>query len=270
MEGETTGEAGGDAMLFPVTVGEKLREARIAQGLELAQIAATTRIPQRHLEAIEASDFSRLPSITYAMGFSRAFARAVGIDDAAIARDLRTELGAAEPARQPARESYIAADDPAREPPGWLGWAGGLIALVLLAGVGIWYGTSWLNGDQPDAPPPVEPTPVAAAPSPTPAAPASGQVTLTATDQVWVRIYDAERRTLFEKTMAAGERYDVPPAANRPMINLGRPDKIAVTVKGSAVPALGPAQPAIRDVEISADALLARDPAGGNAAAPAP
>jgi len=45
------GEAAEDPNLFPATVGDKLRAAREAQGLDLPEIAARTRIPQRHLEA---------------------------------------------------------------------------------------------------------------------------------------------------------------------------------------------------------------------------
>ncbi|WP_409456254.1 helix-turn-helix domain-containing protein [Sphingomonas sp. J315] len=56
------GEPGDTPNLFPVKVGEKLRDARLAAGLELADIAGRTRVPQRHLAAIEASDYSGLPS----------------------------------------------------------------------------------------------------------------------------------------------------------------------------------------------------------------
>ena len=80
-----------EASLFPARVGDKLRAARIAEGVDLPTIAERTRIPQRHLEAIESSNYSGLPSITYAMGFAKAYARQVGLDEVAIARDLRAE-----------------------------------------------------------------------------------------------------------------------------------------------------------------------------------
>jgi cytoskeletal protein RodZ len=80
------GEPPEDATLFPRTVGEKLRDARVALGLDLADVAARTRIPQRHLAAIEQSQYSGLPSITYAMGFAKGYARAVELDEAQIAR----------------------------------------------------------------------------------------------------------------------------------------------------------------------------------------
>jgi transcriptional regulator with XRE-family HTH domain len=258
------GEPGESASLFPVKVGEKLRDARLAQGMELADIAARTRVPLRHLQAIETSDYSGLPSPTYAVGFVRAYARAVGADEVALARELRAET-AGTFAERPVYESYDP-EDPVREPSSGLALAGAVIAVLLLAAVGLWYGTDWFRGGAEPAPQP------SATASATPAAataqvPASGgQVTLTATQPVWVRIYDAAGQRLFEKEMAAGERYDVPPTANGPMINVGRPESLQVTVNGSNVAPLGPAGQSVKDVPISTEALLAR----GSAATPAP
>jgi transcriptional regulator with XRE-family HTH domain len=258
------GETGENPTLFPVKVGEKLREARLAQGMELSEIAARTRVPLRHLEAIETSDYSGLPSPTYAVGFVRAYARAVGADEVALARELRAETAGTFTER-PVYERYDP-QDPVREPSSGLVWIGAIIAVVLLVGVGIWYGTDWLRGGA--GTPAPQPTATAIVPdiatAPTPAT--GRQVTLTATQPVWLRIYDADGNRLLERELAAGERYDVPPDAKGPMINVGRPESLQVSVNGSNVAPLGPAGRAIKDVPISAEALLAR----GNAAAPAP
>ena len=77
----------GDAELvedegLPVSVGERLRGAREAAGLSLEDIATSTRIPTRHLESLETSDFSRLPAPTYTIGFAKSYAAAVGLDRA--------------------------------------------------------------------------------------------------------------------------------------------------------------------------------------------
>ena len=63
--------------------------------MDLAEVAARTRIALRHLEAIEQSDFSTLPSKTYGIGFVKAYARAVGADEVAIGRALRAETNIA-------------------------------------------------------------------------------------------------------------------------------------------------------------------------------
>ena len=36
---------------------------------------------------------------------------------------------------------------------------------------------------------------------------------LTATDEVWLRVYDADNKTLYLGTMKPGERFDVPAGA---------------------------------------------------------
>ncbi|HEY0621658.1 helix-turn-helix domain-containing protein [Sphingomonas sp.] len=266
------GEPGENPTLFPEKVGEKLRDARQAQGLELSDIAARTRIPLRHLQAIETSDYSGLPSPTYAVGFVKSYARAIGADEVALARELRAETSSLFAARE-AYESYDP-EDPVREPSSGLVWAGAIIAVLLLAGVGLWYGTDLFrsSGAAPE-PAPTE-TPLATPtdePSPT-AAPVAGngQVTLIATQPVWLRVYDAAGTRLFEKEMAAGERYDVPQAANAPMINLGRPEAIRVTINGSDVAPLGTPGRAIKDVPISAEALRARGTGAAPAVAPSP
>ena len=256
------GETGEDPTLFPATVGEKLRSAREAQGLEIAEIAARTRIPQRHLEAIEKSDYAGLPSVTYSIGFAKSYARALGADEVEIARELREELGTGHERAAPT-PSYDM-DDPSRVPPRGLAWAGLVVALLALIGVALWYGTGLFRGNAPPAET-LAPEGVAATPGPTEttaAAPVgAGQVTLVALDLVWVRVTDANGQRLFEKEMIPGERYDVPMAADRPQVRTGGPEKIQVLLNGSNVAALGPAGQTV-NVEVTAAALQARGEAG--------
>lgn len=250
------------------TVGEKLRVAREAQGLDLPEIASRTRIPQRHLEAIEASNYTGLPSVTYAMGFARAYARAVGADEVAIARQLRQELGD-NPERAAPTPAYELSD-PRRQAPGGIVWAGLIVAILVLVGAGLYFGTDLFRGGASSSASAVETMPVPTA-SPTalaeaaatpaqPAPAAGGQVTLVAKDKVWVRVSDAGGKRLFEKEMAKGERYDVPADAQGPHARTGLPDNLDVLVNGSAVAPLGTGVKTV-DVPVSAAALQARAPA---------
>jgi len=257
----TEPEGGEEATLFPKTAGERLREARVGQGLSLADIATRTRVPMRHLEAIENSNYSGLPSPTYAVGFAKAYARAVGADEVEIGREVRN-LSDAGP-RMPEYQPYEL-DDPARLPPRGLATVVGVVAALLTIGVIIWYGTNWFRSEEaPPAPVATADTPVAA-PAAAPVVPvsppptASGQVTLVARDVVWMRVYDAAGKTLFQGELQPGNRYDVPAGADRPMINVGRPDQLQVLVNGSQVQPLGDGKRAIKDVEITAAALMAR------------
>lgn len=263
------GEAAEDPTLFPATVGEKLRAAREAQNLDLPEIAARTRIPQRHLEAIEKGNYAGLPSITYALGFAKAYARAVGADEVAIARELRTELH-----RNPERAAPVPSyetSDPARVPPRGLAIAGVILALALIVGAVLYYGTDLFRGSAPAPETLATEDPAtnvadngvvgnAAAPL----VPTGGQVALVALDTVWIRVTDAKGQKLVEKELAPGERYDVPADADHPRIRTGGPEKIQVTLNGSNVDPLGRAGTTV-DVEVSADALRARGQPGAAA-----
>lgn len=256
-------EPGQNAVPAPTErAGDILRIAREAQGLSVADIATRTRVPLRHLEAIEASDYSVLPSATYAIGFARAYARAVGVDEVRIAQMVREDV-AKLGRRTPEYEPYEMTD-PSRVPSRGITIVALGIAIAVLVLVGLWYGTDMFRGSR-TSPADVSVAQVPAAPAaktaqsvPAAPAPANGQVTLTASDEVWMRIYDADNKTLYLGTMKPGEKFDVPRDAKDPKINIGRADKLAVTLNGAAAPALGTGERAIKDVPVGATAIAAR------------
>lgn len=256
-------------MLALDRVGDRLRAARLAAGLSLSDIAGKTRVPLRHLEAIESNDFSTLPSFTFATGFVRAFARIVGEDEVTLIRDLRVELGRDQDIWTAASGDNVA--DPTRIPPKWLAWTAILIMLAFIGGYGLWRSSVFDPqlaevAQAPSVSRPAAPARPAAAPAATPALP-TGPVLLTAIDDVWVRIYDNSDKVLFQGILKKGESYPVPPDANGPMIRTGRADQIAVTIGGVSVPTLGPANQTLSNVPVSAAALAARPaaPAAQNA-----
>lgn len=255
----------------PATAGARLRAARETAGLSLAEVGARTRIPVRHLEAIESGDYTSLPAPTYAMGFSRAYARAVGADEVTTAEQVRRELD-----RTPRAPEYVPYEtaDPTRVPSRGVAIVGLGLALAVLVLVGLYFGTTLFRGGSTGAEAPgaatVASTPVPARTAPAVAAvPTGGQVTLTAADEVWLRVYDAANKTLFIGTMKKGDRFDVPANADDPKINVGRPDKLTVTLNGSTVPPLGDGSRPIKDIKVSGAAIAARL-AGAPAAAPTP
>jgi cytoskeletal protein RodZ len=254
----------------PRTAGMMLRSARESQGLTLSDIAQRTRIPLRHLEAVEDGNFQALPSITYAMGFGRSYARAIGVDETEVARALRAELAVSYQPREPLRD-LEPIDGQVRGPSSGVVVVAAAVAIMVLLIVGLYFGTTLFRKDDPVTSPqatvagdlgmlpPAQNTnrPAAAAAQPgTPPAGTGGQVSLTATGPAWVRIFD-DTGTLVNKEMAAGERYDVPTTAKNPQIRTGRPDLITVTLNGSTIPPIGTAERAVT-VGISADALRAR------------
>ncbi len=63
------------------TLGEFFQRARERQSLSLDQIAAQTRIQERHLQALEEEDFASLPAKVFTKGFVRSYARSLGLDE---------------------------------------------------------------------------------------------------------------------------------------------------------------------------------------------
>lgn len=266
------------------SIGEQLRAAREARGLTLAQVAAETRIPQRHLQTIETGDFAALPARTYAVGFSRTYAKVVGLDEAEVADLVRAELDAQEP-RDRSRPATFEPGDPARVPSRGLFWVVVIAVILLIAGGYFFMRTLFAPAGQlPSLVAQEEASQAAAqaeqqaATSPT-AAP-TGPVVFTALeDGIWVRFYDADGMRLMEKQMARGESYTVPAEAPGPQLWTGRPDALAITVGGKTVPKLAEDDTIVRDVPVTAEALLARPapaatpaatPAAGAAPAPSP
>lgn len=250
------------------TAGQMLCRAREAAGLTRAQIAEQTKIPERHLLAIEQNNFAALPARTYAVGFSRNYARTLGLDEAEIVRLVRTELdGAEEPAP---RAVTFEPGDPARIPSSAFAWLAGLLALgVVIAGFVFWRSYYSPAAELPPiAQETPEATPAAAGPA-TPAPAATGQVVFTALEPgVWVKFYDATGQ-LLQKELANGETYSVPPTADGPMIWTARPQALGITIDGKPVPKLSETQMTMKDVPITAAALLARSAAAASTA-PAP
>lgn len=249
-----------------IPVGERLRRAREAQGLTLDDVAARTRIPIRHLRSIEDGQWDELPAITYTVGFGRSYANAVGLDGAEIGRELREQLGGTTRSSQMSTEYYAPAD-PSRVPSRPMAWVAGLLALALMVFYLVW--RSQLGEDEQAAvqtQAQAQPQPVQQAPAeqpPAPAAPADltgQQVTLTASEEVWLRITDQATggAALRQGNMQPGQQFAVPLTARRPVIHTGRPQVLRVRVGDRELGALGTEQRTVSGVSLLANDLAQR------------
>lgn len=63
------------------TLGAGLRAARVASGRSLAELSTATRVHTRYLTALEENDWSVLPTRVFAIGYVRAYAHALGLDE---------------------------------------------------------------------------------------------------------------------------------------------------------------------------------------------
>ena len=266
-----------------LTVGALLAEARAAAGRELADLARETRVPLRHLMAIEADDHEALPALPYALGFVKTFARSVGLNPEAVGAQFRAETRLTP--HVPSAPSLEPLDE-ARLPSRGLAFAGLAVLVLVIGGLGL-YGSGALD-PVPSAPQVAAPAPAAtgaapaAAPAPTPEGavpgasaaatapvtiPTSGPVTLTARSDVWVKIYSRTTgRKAFQGLMVAGSIYKVPLDNGPLVLRAGRAGEIEVSVAGVKLPPLGGSVETIDGVVLTAPALAERFGAG----APAP
>ncbi|TPW02951.1 MAG: hypothetical protein FD125_1827 [bacterium] len=63
------------------TLGDGLRIAREHSGRSLAELSSLTRVPSRYLTALEQNDFSTLPNRVFSIGYVRAYAGSLGLDE---------------------------------------------------------------------------------------------------------------------------------------------------------------------------------------------
>src|SRR5207244_6002448 len=78
-----------------------LATIRRNRGISLEQIAASTKISVRALEAIERGDFRKLPGGIYSTSYIRQYARAIEYDESAILEFYRVEMARTDPTAAP-------------------------------------------------------------------------------------------------------------------------------------------------------------------------
>src|SRR5437588_4172054 len=68
--------------------GERMRREREMRGIKLEEIAASTKIGKRNLEALEQERFDQLPGGIFNKGFVRAYAKYLGLDEEQAVNDF--------------------------------------------------------------------------------------------------------------------------------------------------------------------------------------
>ena len=86
------------------SIGEKLRCARLEQGLELSAVSTRTKIPRNYLEAIESDDRKKLPSGFFYRSFVDQYSRVLSLDTREIDSELDRILAADAPLPLPGQD----------------------------------------------------------------------------------------------------------------------------------------------------------------------
>jgi transcriptional regulator with XRE-family HTH domain len=88
----TKGRAAADARADRFHLAEILKSAREARGLTLDQVSEITRVRRTFLEALEQAAYDVLPSRAFAIGHVKAYAKALGLDEEALADMFKIEV----------------------------------------------------------------------------------------------------------------------------------------------------------------------------------
>ncbi|RZV47900.1 MAG: helix-turn-helix domain-containing protein, partial [Sphingomonadaceae bacterium] len=224
-----------------VPLGQRFKEAREAKELSIDDVAATTRIPKRHLNNLETGNYSELPAPTYSMGFAKNYARVLGMDVDEVSAQLREEMdGFAPRVEEPTGFEPV---DPNRSMPRWLVW-GAILALIAAIVFFVVYTERSLLGAQGAEPPTLSTigpeeeeegeTDTAGSEVVT-----AQRVMLMADSPVWIRITDGSE-TLVETELGPNNSYTVPLDAAAPMLETARPEGLRILVGSNDAPQVGP------------------------------
>jgi transcriptional regulator with XRE-family HTH domain len=119
------------------SIGDTLREARMRQRLDIADVEAKTKIRAKYLRALENEEFGMLPGPTFVKTFLRSYAEVLGLDPHRLVEDYRARFEPREEADalKPIGPPGLARDRRRRapRPPGPFLLAGLAVAAVLVA-----------------------------------------------------------------------------------------------------------------------------------------
>jgi cytoskeleton protein RodZ len=71
-------------------IGDTLREARMRQQLDIADVESRTKIRAKYLRALENEEFGLLPGSTFVKTFLRTYAEVLGLDSHRLVEEYRT------------------------------------------------------------------------------------------------------------------------------------------------------------------------------------
>jgi cytoskeleton protein RodZ len=74
-----------------VAIGERLREARMRQKIDIAEVESATKIRAKYLRALENEEFGLLPGATFVKTFMRTYAEYLGLDAQLLIEEYRVD-----------------------------------------------------------------------------------------------------------------------------------------------------------------------------------
>ncbi len=89
-----------------LSIGERLANARKAEGISLTKASNTTKLKVAYLEALEENNFEEIPAPIYAKNFIRIYGNYLGLDGKELSRDFGKTSEKKPPAPEPPKISF--------------------------------------------------------------------------------------------------------------------------------------------------------------------
>jgi cytoskeleton protein RodZ len=246
-------------------IGNSLREARLRQGLDLAEIEQATKIRSRYLRALEEEQFEVLPAQTYVKGFLKAYADQLGLDGDLYVEEFNSRYATEEEPVQHVRGGGGGGSWPG---PGRYLSSAVLIALTAIGLSTVLVVVAWQVGatDEPDGIPGLPPVSEAKTKQATQAPRRQGSakrataarrielVAVAARGNCWLSIHPASRAgdpigdPLYEGTLEHGRR-TAPFSGRRLWVRVGAPSNVVIRLNGRRASLPGASIP--RDVLVT-------------------
>lgn len=118
-------------------IGDTLREARMRQGLDIADVESKTKIRAKYLRALENEEFGMLPGATFVRTFLRTYAEQLGLDPHRLLDEYRQLHEPRDEPDSAPRGRPAAMRDRARRGPRPRPGAGALVLMALVAVVAL-------------------------------------------------------------------------------------------------------------------------------------
>lgn len=239
------------------TLGQQLKQSREEKGISLHEIAESTHIGVRFLQAIENDSYDILPGGVFNRAFVRKFARQVGFDEEQAVNLYEEQLQ--EQGGEPERRYHLGVEEFESRPTSGNGLLLSFVALIILGALAYaayqYFAptiSDTAGGSQANL---ATPTPVGAVtpeasvtpgvssspllsptPAPTPEATPAGvmRVQLSAPiEEIWLRVKPDDQKAQ-EMILQTGEvrEYDV---NEKIVLSIGRVPSLRITVNGRAV-----------------------------------
>ena len=234
-----------------VSFGQELKKEREIRGITLREIADSTKISKRFLEAIERNDFDTLPAPVFTRGFIREYARYLGLNPDDMVNRYMHFVSSQKPKDEwiaPSRERVVDRPQPASS-------FGSNKAIVIVATIVI--GVAAIGfilrgvGQRREAAE-VRPSEAAIATPPTVTAPMAQPVTgltmeMRILEDTWIAL-DIDGTSALNEVLRSGDQRTVKAESEIRFRSIGNAGGMELTINGIRLPLLGESGEVLEDV----------------------